>query len=114
MTDEELLDRAAQAGYNYRKVYGSFPDTIGIHWHRLRGMSQTCLMFPEPPPIVSRWWLSDVSLDTPLLSCLHRMLLEPVDGPDINYDEIYVPVPELPDGYERVRSGESLARMVSV
>ncbi len=110
MTNSELLDRAAQAGYNYRKVYGSFPDKIGISLHRLYGLKQTCIFFPEPPPVEACLFLAD-SMDVPLRTSIHRTPLEPVDGPDINADDVYLPVPELPDGQERLRSGEALSRM---
>lgn len=110
MTDSELLERAAQAGYNYHKVYGSFPDRIGIPLQRWRLGCRNCIMFPEPPPVTARLFLAD-SMDTFIKTFIHRTLLEPVDGPGVNVDEVYVEVPELPDGQERIRSGEAMARM---
>lgn len=112
MTDDELMERAARSGYNYRRVYGVFPDTIGIHWQRLKRMTQTCIMFPDPPTVTSQLYLVTDMDASSVRSCIHRTALEPLkDREDMDYDEVYVPVPELPDGQQRLRSGEALARM---
>lgn len=105
MNGTDLLAKASKAGYDYRAIYGAFPEKIGIHAQQL-GLLPFVIFFPEPPPIELFTIQQDVS------KCIdikrHETRFEPVMGEDIHPDEVYLPIPGSP--YKCV-SGEFVAKL---
>lgn len=90
MNDSEFFNKAAKAGYDYRTVYGTFPDKIGIHHKRLSQFDHQYVIFPDPSPITL------VNFDGtggPITIRQHKATFEPVVGRDIEWDEVYLPIP---------------------
>ena len=109
MNDTDLFAKASKAGYDYQKLYGKFPDKIGIHYKRMATFRPS-IIFPKLNPIpvlsvVQR--LEDVALESLTIS-QHRALFEPCMGPDISWDEVYLPIP---GGKNGIISGAMLAKM---
>ena len=112
---EELLRKAEQACFDYKAVFGKFPERIGI---------RSDYPFPLPPSIVITE-LNPVPLqlavqelkDEPVEYATytrHAIWLEPIAGPGIKPDEVYLPLPEskwLADMKQRAFSSAVLAKM---
>ncbi len=102
-----LFEKAAKAAYDYKAVYGRFPDKIGIHATQLASLPR-CIFFPILPPISSLVNTSDdISLASPTLD-RHEAIFEPVVGWGIHQDEVYLPVP---GSQSKCVSGEFVAKM---
>ena len=106
MNDTDLWNKAAKAGYDYRTVHGCFPDKIGIHFRRLRQFGRDRIIFPEPPPIeVNCFTPENVPVEGITIN-QHVARFEAVIGKNIQWDEVYVPIP---DDARNVMSGEEIA-----
>ena len=92
MSDTKLLDKALKAGYDYRAVYGKFPDKIGIHVKQLGLLPFYLLFILDPPPIEIALLADEPSLADMTIH-RHEVRIEPVMGPDIYPDEVYFPAP---------------------
>lgn len=105
MNDTDLFNKAAKAGYDYRKVYGVFPGKIGIHHKRLSHFGRQQIIFPEMPSLARVDWTTPAQLEAITIS-QHRATFEPVSGIEIEWDEVYLP---FPGSEHKVMSSASLA-----
>ena len=108
MDDIDLFAKASKAGYDYRELYGKFPDKIGIHYKRLSMLRRGSIIFPVMPPRIPVMAYADLDIPPDLTISMHYTRFEPVRGQGIIWDEVYLPVPESEQG---VMPGERLARM---
>ena len=91
MNDTELFAKASKAGYDYRALYGKFPDKIGIHYKRL-GTFRRFIIFLEQNPIPAVVEQLDKAMEG-ITVRQHQTMVEPVVGADIEWDEVYVSAP---------------------
>ena len=94
MNEIAILAKAERACHDYKTVYGKFPEKIGV---------RSDYPFPLPPsivimelnPIPVQWTveaLSDESIPSASYT-RHAIYLEPVAGPGIKADEVYLTIP---------------------
>ena len=107
ISDKELFTKASKAAHDYRMVHGSFPEKIGIHYKRLHQFSHRQIYFHEPTELPLACFAA-VELQ-PFESVTYKRAMatfEPVVGEQIEWDEVYLPIP----GDERnVISGAGIA-----
>lgn len=91
MNGTELMGKASKAAYDYKSVYGKFPDKIGIHTKQL-GLLPFVIRFPIMPelkilPMAEMGTIGNHGIE------IHETKFEPVMGIDIHLDEVYLPIP---------------------
>jgi hypothetical protein len=104
MNGNELFSKASEAAYNYKSVYGKFPDKIGIHHSQLGLLRREAIFFPIMPQIsiAEMEDIGNIEIER------HRATFETVRGEDIHPDEVYLPIPGNP---LKCVSGKSVAIM---
>src|SRR5438270_13157063 len=106
MNDTQLLAKASKAAYDYQKLYGKFPDKIGVHFQRSVTLPYF-LYFPIMPRI------SCLSLET-LESAQnitierHEVRIEPVLDVGIFWDDVFL---LIPGGEQKAVNCEFVAKM---
>ena len=111
----DILAQVEKAARDYKAVSGKWPKTIGIHYKYPGSL---------PPSIIVREWSPSPPVlavkehpDKPL-ECVpytqHLISLEPIAGPGIKLDEVYITVPAgpwQPESQRQVIGSKLLARM---
>lgn len=92
MTSAELLHKATKAAYDYKSVYGKFPNRIGIEASQI-GLLPPYILFPLLPEPTSIFKMQELSEITSIAVDRHEMRCDPVYGKDIARDEVYFDVP---------------------
>ncbi len=106
--NKELYSKAVQAGYNYRKVYGKFPERIGIHRLQMQQLDHFLIVFPVHPE-TKPTYIDGKPDFTNFRYSQHATYFDAIVGKDIEYDEVYVLVGDTSD--QRVISGKTLATL---
>lgn len=120
-SDEEFIEHAKITGYNYRKLYGKYPDQIYVQLKRLVLMDVKSIVFPILPEAKLHASLAQAraeARDTQVSRHTTRLsgLVSSSFGGSIAWDEVYVEAPEFSTGFSLskktyLRSGTALARM---
>jgi hypothetical protein len=106
-TNAELFNRATHAGYDYKKVFGVYPEKIGIAYDRMKHFLYTSVNFPEmEDATIASFSLVDENWPT---VGFHTVPFVPILGDTIDPDEVYLPDPKMGD---KAFSGLALCRMV--
>jgi hypothetical protein len=90
MTDNDLFNHALKACCAYKKIYTVFPAKVGIQYGRYRSFYKTEIYLPEMVEDVPLSALTMAILDT-LKVKLRMIPIEPIVGPGVFPDEVYLP-----------------------
>ncbi len=97
LSDEQLLERARQAGELYHTLYGRYPARIGIHPLRCPLLAHTFnIFFLERKPPLAIAQVAELVEVTPAAELI-RVPIEIVMGEDISEHEVYFPHPYDPE-----------------
>lgn len=103
-TIAELRDKAAKASLQYRTLYGSFPSKIGIHILRIEFLGWlNPLIFPDVTPFN---YLEDITAES---IKNHEIKFVEVDGPYIDWNEVYLPAYQ---DEKHIISGEEISLLL--
>lgn len=111
---DAILAKAQQACYDYKAVYGKFPEKVGVRSDYPFSLPPSIVIM-ELEPIPVQWTVQELSDESiPSASYTrHAIYLEPVAGPGIKMDEVYVTIPS-PDPFRihaKVMDGAFVAKL---
>lgn len=111
-TDQELCNKAQSAALDYERLYGRYPEKIGIERRRIAQMHTRSLCFPGMREPVSNYTITDLLAYVPPTTILVEVPFVPVVGKQVSPDEVYVP--RLRKGKEQLVSGALLSRLARI